>query len=206
MKIIRNSSEDEMILAFLSGEINSKRFGEELRRVIIELGNSPDIILSGDYTSESQNKVRRDILSKFRGYPDREIFDNYPKNINWVLVSFESTDLCKLRYIDYSYWNELSNGTSCPIDAAINIENGVEIFGVSNKNFLDGKNALETGAAFPPVIALASDDKCIILLEGHARATAYALAPKYFTNTPGFIGFCSEEELIKKEPGKFKIG
>lgn len=48
MKIIRNSSEDEMLLEYLKSEINSKRFGERLKKTLNELNISKDILLNGN--------------------------------------------------------------------------------------------------------------------------------------------------------------
>ena len=48
MKIIRESNEDEMILEFLKGELNSNRFNEQLNEVLKELNISKDIIENGN--------------------------------------------------------------------------------------------------------------------------------------------------------------
>ena len=69
-----------------------------------------------------------------------------------------------MKYIDYDYWVELSGGSRKAKDAAGNIRNGVEIFGVSNDGFLAGARALAGGSAFPPMIFV-SDYENIIVLE-----------------------------------------
>ena len=50
VKLIRKATEAEMILEFLKGELNSKRFNVELNHVILELNLSTSIILDGDIT------------------------------------------------------------------------------------------------------------------------------------------------------------
>ena len=55
MKIIRNSSEDEMLLEYLKSEINSKRFGERLKKTLNELNISKDILLNGNLENKYEN-------------------------------------------------------------------------------------------------------------------------------------------------------
>lgn len=71
VKLIRNATEAEMILEFLKGELNSKRFNEKLNHAIQKLNLSTSIILDGDITNEDENSSRLDIMKVFRGYPDK---------------------------------------------------------------------------------------------------------------------------------------
>ena len=80
---------------------------------------------------------------------------------------------------------------------AVNIRNGVEIFGVSNDGFLAGAKALLDGAAFPPMI-LVSDNEETIVLEGHFRLTVYMLEPVCAKDKlKVMIGYTSKEKLMK---------
>ena len=65
MKLIRNATEAEMILEFLKGELNSKRFNEELNNAILKLNLSTSIILDGDITNEDENRSRLNIMKVF---------------------------------------------------------------------------------------------------------------------------------------------
>ena len=197
MEIIRDSTENEMILCFLAGELNSHRFSAELSENMKKLGISEDTIRSGDLLSEEQNSLRRKLLGEFRGYPDNEIFENYPKDITWKYVRFSESDIGSLYYVDYSYWNELSRGTSRPADAVLTIKSGTEIFGQPNDNFLRGAEYLKTGK-FPPIIVLTCGNGKYLILEGHCRATSYALSPGRFGGTFGYCGFCTEPEMKAK--------
>ncbi len=193
MVILRDSSEDEMILAFLKSETDSKRFGARLAEVREKRGISENIIRSGDISSAEENSLRAGLLGEFRGYPDREIFENYPEDVSWKYVRFDADDLGRLRYVDYSYWNELSEGTSKPSVAAETIRKGIEIYGQPNRNFLDGAGFLDGGGSFPPLIVLICGDEKYIIIEGHCRATSYALRPDKFSGTHGYAGFCSSD-------------
>lgn len=200
MRILRDASEEEMVLAFLQEELDSRRFHEPILKALKDVGASEELIWEGDLTSKKQNALRSQVLGFFRGYPDREIFENYPRDIIWKYAAFEAADLSKLRYVDYDYWNDLSKGTSSPIQAAKTISNGEEIYGVSNQYYLEGKALLEQGKSFPPLIVLTCGDNAYLLLEGHCRATVYAMLPEAFEGTEAYVGFCSAEALFLKAP------
>ena len=148
MKLIRKTNEAEMILEFLKGELNSKRFNEDLNNAINELGLDSSIILNGNIEDEQENNDRLKIMKKFRGYPDEELLKDF--------LELNESDIDNIYYIDYDYWNELSNGTSKPVEAAKVIKSGKEIYEVSNQPFLDGVEYNKTNK-FPPVIFITSN-------------------------------------------------
>ncbi len=189
-----------MVLTFLREELGSGRFREPILKVLKDVGVSDKLILEGNITDERQNILRNRALGIFRGYPDREIFENYPSDVSWKYAVFEADDLDKLRYVDYSYWNELSKGTSTPVRAAETIRNGEEIYNISNQYFLEGKKMLEQGMTFPPLIVLTCENELYLILKGHCRATSYALLPEAFEGTEAYVGLCSAEALFRKAP------
>lgn len=199
MEIIRKSNENEMILEFLKGELTSERFNEELQNALSKLGLNADIILNGDISSDKQNRLRKKTMNLFRGYPDKELFKRFPKDIDWNFVEFEESDIDKIYYINYDYWNELSNNTSNPIEAAKKIRSGIEIYGVSNKPFIEGEKKIECNK-FPPIIILTCNMKKYLIIEGHSRMTIYGLNPNKFIKTNGFVGICSEKEMQYYDP------
>ena len=195
MKILRDSSEEEMVLAFLQGEIRSHRFREDILKALREQGTDEALITEGDIGNASENALRAAVLGAFRGYPDREIFQDYPANVQWKYVEFAEEDLKDLCYISYSYWDEISKGTRKPVEAAKTVLAGEEIFGVSNQYFLDGSEKLRAGEHFPPIILLTDSPERYVLVEGHCRATCYAMVPGSFAGTNGYVGFCAEGAL-----------
>lgn len=54
MKLIRKSNEDEMILEFLKGELNSKRFNGSLDNIINDLGLDSSIIFNGNIKNKKK--------------------------------------------------------------------------------------------------------------------------------------------------------
>ena len=107
-----------MILEFLKGELNSKRFNGSLDNIINDLGLDSSIIFNGNIKNKKENLDRLNIMKKFRGYPDNGLFENFPKISEWKYLELDEKDIDNIYYIDYDYWNELSNGTSKPVEAA----------------------------------------------------------------------------------------
>lgn len=199
MKLLKKSSEAEMILEFLKGELNSKRFNEDLNNVINTLGLDSNIILNGNIEDEKENIDRLKIMKKFRGYPDEELFEKFPKIEDWKYLELNENDINNIYYIDYDYWNELSNGTSKPVEAAKVIKSGKEIYEVSNQPFLDGVEYNKTNK-FPPVVLITCNNEKFLIIEGHSRMTIYGFNPSKLNGTHAYVGYTTEEEMKKYDP------
>lgn len=195
MRILRNSSEAEMIHEFLRTEFFSNRFSEQLKKAMSALSMNEQLILSANLGNEDENALRKELLGEFRGYGrNKELFENFPSQIEWVVCSFSEEDLTKIRYIDYSYWNELSAGTRSPLTAAKTVRKGVTIYGQSTEGFLHTAKYIENGGSFQNMIFLTADFKSFVIVEGHHRMTAYALTPKHFDNIRCIVGKCSQSD------------
>jgi hypothetical protein len=177
VRVICDSSEDEMIALFLFGELTSERFGAGIRAALDGAGQTEPLITAADLGDADQNRARRAILAATRGYGEnRDVFENFPARVRWIRAMLAPGELARVRYIEYSYWNELSGGSRLPSDAAQQIRRGVRVFGVSNRRFLRAARAVERGERFPPLILAGRRRERLICLEGHVRLTAYALA------------------------------
>lgn len=199
MKVIRDTNESEMILEFLKGELNSNRFNNDLLKILEKLKLDKNIIINGDISNSDENNKRLEIMNLYRGYPSRELFENFPVINEWKYCRLSSEDINKIYYIDYDYWNILSNNTSSPLEAAKNIKSGVEVFDVSNKPFLDGIEYLKQDI-FPPVILITCNDERYLIIEGHSRMTIYAFNPDRLEGTYAYVGYCSKEGMKKYDP------
>ena len=199
MKLIRKTNEAEMILEFLKGELNSKRFNEDLNNAINELGLDSSIILNGNIEDEQENNDRLKIMKKFRGYPDEELFERFPNIEEWKFLELNESDIDNIYYIDYDYWNELSNGTSKPVEAAKVIKSGKKIYEVSNQPFLDGVEYNKTNK-FPPVILITCNNEKYLIIEGHSRMTVYGFNSNKLNGTYAYVGYTTEEEMKKYDP------
>jgi len=198
MRKIKSSNENEMVYEFLKMEIDSERYNEPLEAILSKLCISKDIIKNGNIMSKQENSLRIKVLKIFRGYRNREIFENFPKNIEWVWTEFSNEDLSKIIYIEYCYWNELSNYTGSPLDAAKTILSGKTVYDVPNDRAIEAAEKIKAGYKFPPMIFLTDKtEKRYIILEGHCRMTAYGLAPDSFQNVSVLLGYCTGKELDK---------
>ncbi len=106
----------------------------------------------------------------------RELFEFFPARVEWMWTQIQPTELAAVRYIEYSYWNELSGGSRLAVDAARRIDEGVRPFGVSNARFRAAADAVRDGVRFPPLILAGPLHNELVCLEGNLRLTAYALA------------------------------
>jgi hypothetical protein len=199
MKILNKSSENEMIALFLNGEIKSKRWENKINEIIKKENINENIIINPNLNNNNENKLRKLVLKIFRGYNNKEIFKNFPKKIDWNWAILDKNDILKIKYITYDYWEELTNGTRYAKDSVKNIRNNIEIFGVSNNNFIKLSEYIKYGNKIEPLIILAPVEKKdnMIILEGHARLTAINLVIEYITEIKVLIGFVEERILNK---------
>lgn len=178
MRLLEDITEDEMVAVFLKTEIDSVRFGADILALLQRDGMSRRIVETPDILNQEENGYRARLLGDFRGYKQkRGLFLTFPDNVSWHRAILSREELARVRYIDYSYWNELSGGSRLPADAATNIRAGKVVFGQSTQWFLNLASELERGARFPELILTGvSPTSDLVVLEGHVRLTSYFLA------------------------------
>jgi hypothetical protein len=153
--------EEEMVLAFLKAELDSLRFSGEYqidRRTLID---------SADLESFSQNAARLTELRRVKGAL-------LPPNVAWQRIALQNGDLARLKYLNHSSWKSFSGNTRLVSDGAKNVHS---MPNNPKSDILAVAKAFKEGARFPELIAVAVEEESadIILIEGHVRATAYAL-------------------------------
>lgn len=179
MRILRHTSEADMVAAFLRGEYDSARFGKQVKDALDKFAADPKIITQPDLRSGRENALRRAVLHEARGYGSATSwFAGMPEHVEWYRAELAREELPNIRYIVYSYWIELTGGTLRAGDAVPTIEHGTEIFHVSNKPFLRLSKAIADGHVLPPMIIVGTGPTDLVVLEGHARLTGYVLAGK----------------------------
>jgi hypothetical protein len=171
--------EDDVVAHFLKHEIRSDRFGRAICDLLQKRGWPTSVLEQPDLQSAEECSIRAKLLSEFRGYQRNEgMFEGFPNDVTWARFAISSLELMQVRYIDYSYWNELSGGSRLPSDAAIRIRKGAMVFGMNTHHFLDMAEALRNGKKYPELILVGAEThSALVVLEGHARLTAYALVP-----------------------------
>jgi hypothetical protein len=165
-----------MVALFLRAELPSERYGAAIERALVKAGADHRVVREPDLSDPGANAVRRRLLSEVRDYGGVGLFNGFPGDVRWEWVVLTPEELMAVRYIDYDYWVELSGGTRLPTEAARRIREGVEPFGVPSAGFYELAEALAAGRRFPALI-LVDGPSGLVVLEGHARLTAYALQP-----------------------------
>lgn len=180
------SSEDEMVACFLRGELSSRRFGRNLRSRLAAAGQAEQLLTRPDLSDAGANAARRALLATTRGYGEnRDLFENFPAQVAWTRALLSADEAAEVRYLECSYWVDLSGGSRRPTDAAARIKAGLRAFDVSDEPFVDAARALVGGERFPPLILVGERQDDLVCLEGHLRLTAYAL-----------VGFPSDIECL----------
>jgi hypothetical protein len=174
VRLLYPTTEADMVAVFLKTEIASTRFAHQILALLARDDKNRALVETPDITNLEENAYRRQLLASYRAY----IFEELPTQVAWYRALLDREALANIRYIDYSYWNEISANTRLPTAAAETIQAGREIYGQSNQGFLQMAQALRNGAYFPELIVVgASPDAQLTVIEGHARLTAYMLAP-----------------------------
>ena len=175
----QDANEHDMILAFVRAEIDSSRFGRKYEEVLRRLNLARrDLIDNPDLEDAHANTARRRLLVECRGYPNRLLFQGFPDNVYLRRATLEENELVRLKYANHPNWLKLSGGTRSIIDGAKNLDG-------SNDEKLSQRiravvDRVRRGERFPELIVMEGENQDLVLVEGHTRATAYAIVrPSY---------------------------
>lgn len=175
MHDFRPAAESEVVLAFLRGEIDSDRFGNDVRRALTDAGGL-ELVRSPDLGSEAENRARERALAAARGWRDTELFEGFPETVDWYHGVLQPDVLSRVRFIDYSYWNELSGGSRRPSDVLPTLRSGklpAWLTELGTDWCSEFAAQLATAEVVDDPIVMATPDLGdLVLLEGHARLTA----------------------------------
>jgi hypothetical protein len=157
-----------MVALFLRTELPSPRFRDKLQALLERDGLPERVITDPHLDDDAENQARLRLLTQHREYGTRTgLFDGFPDDVRWQWMAITPAELASVRYIDYDYWVELSGGT----------RTGVAPFGVSSDWALGMAREVARGARFPPLILVITEPGGdLVVLEGHARLTAFMLA------------------------------
>ncbi len=194
MRIIEKVTEAEMAAIFLRAEIASSHFGKDILRILEKDGVNRKVIDKPDVNDAGKNEYRAVLLGKFRGYKrNKELFQDFPDDLRWHRVLLDREDLLKVKYMNYSYWNDLSGGTRAVANAAKRILAG-EI--EDDGGFRVAAKAVKSGEVFEEIIFVSENEQSdLILLEGHLRATAYLMSLDYLPAEMSAIVGYSEQVI-----------
>jgi len=194
MRFVNNITEEEMVAVFLRAELKSTRWSKRILETLKKNNLDKEIIEKPDVTDNKENGYRAKTLGEIRGYKkDSGFFEGFPNNVKWVRAMLNKDELRKARYINYSYWIELSGGSRLLKGAVRNIKKGVEVFGQSNKQFFKLAKLIDKGEKFPEIILVGTNEReKFVILEGHVRLTAYFLAKNPPTELEAIVGYSKD--------------
>lgn len=164
-----SASEDEVIEAFVRAELDSPKVGRLYAVAAAQLGISIGRLQPSD---------RRVLLRAVRGFPDRLLFDGFPRDVRWARVQATIDDLRQLRYIKIGNWLELAPKTRTVAEGVRQMR-GIGFF--IPEIDMDGCEAIaarvRAGAQLPPLILARAGSGPLTIVEGNSRATAYVAFP-----------------------------
>jgi hypothetical protein len=174
VRVLTDSNENEMVLAFLRAEFHSPRYKQWIRQA---LGHDASLLNRPRLDDAAENAARKRVLSGFRGFgANTLLFTGFPMDARWVRVEASAAEVADMKYAKHETWITLSGGSRTVRDGAANVDK-IPTGEDANANIRAVVREVQRGQSYPPLIAAAmsSDDKHV-LLEGHTRATAYVRA------------------------------
>jgi hypothetical protein len=189
VKLLKPSTEDAMILAFLRAEIESPLYSDNILRI----AGARALVDQGDLASEQENAMRRVILGSYRGY-GWALFEGFPNDLVWHRAGLTIDELGAAKYMDYPRWVVLSGGTRLIAEGAKNVGKPWPPEATDldpSPSILAIAVRLEQGESFPELILVGEPEaqpEGLVLVEGHSRATAYVYAAVE-TEVEALVGF-----------------
>jgi len=201
MRIIREITEAEMVAVFLRAEINSSRFSCDILRLLERDRVERQIIDNPNVSDEVENNYRANLLGEFRGYKrNEELFESFPNDVRWYRVLLDRNDLSKVKYMNYSYWIDLSGGSRLVADAVKRVIAG-DIEKATSDWIRAAADAVKRGVTFQELILVSENKESdLIMLEGHLRITAYLVSPDYLPRElSAIVGYSEKIDEWDKE-------
>lgn len=179
------ATEDQVILAWLQAEIESLDFQQYLvgdppnpayLSIALKAARSPDL------KDPEQNELRRRIITKTHGFGmGAGSFQGLANDIVWRRVRLSTDEIAEILYASRSgAWVILAPATRKVAEGATNVGH---VFTGDQTNMVVlslASGICHSDKKIPEIIALRRPDGRLVILEGHARATAIMLEAHRF--------------------------
>jgi hypothetical protein len=178
MEYLGPAGEAEVVLSFLRAEIESPRFQHRLLKELRQIGRSRESLIDhANLTKQEENRARSFLLALTRD----PLFNRFPHDVAWWRCNVALSELEHFQYANYRRFFELSGGRRNVRSGAGRAIAEPQVLARELREMLssipavvDGLNA---GGSFPPLIAVRDTrHPQVVLVKGHLRATAYAIA------------------------------
>ncbi|TMC39205.1 MAG: hypothetical protein E6J28_03945 [Chloroflexi bacterium] len=185
MEDLGAATEDQVILAWLQAEIESPDFQAYI------VGNPPQpanlslalkAARSPDLRDQAQNDLRRQIITSIYGFGQgKGSFEGLANEIAWRRVKLTTDEVAEMLYARHEgAWQLLSPVTRKVAEGATNIGHVFTGDGTNMVVLSLASGICHSDKKVPEVIALKRPDGRLVILEGHARATAIVLEAHRF--------------------------
>jgi len=168
-----------MVAAFLQAEIDSPRWGESIRQLLPKFQLTEAMVEHPDVGDPTQNSGRSALLGEWRGWRRNTLlFTGWPEGLEWSFVALGKADVANVRYANAPEWPALSRNTLRVTVFANRVKDGDRTIPEDAPvgAIRSIARAMRDGLTFPPLIAIGTPEaSTIVMVEGHARMTAYAL-------------------------------
>ena len=185
MQDLGEATEDQVILAWLQAEIESPDFQAYV------IGNPPNpanlslalkAARSPDLRDQTQNELRRQIITDVYGFGQgRGSFEGLGNDLTWRRVGLSVDEVAEMFYARRSgAWQLLAPATRKVAEGATNVGH---VFTGDNTNMVVlslASGICHSDKKVPEIVALKRPDGALVILEGHARATAIVLEAHRF--------------------------
>lgn len=194
MDDIGAATEDQIILAWLQAEIESIGFQEYI------VGDPPNPVYlsqalkaarSPDLRNAEQNDLRRRIIARTHGFGQGTgSFEGLANDIQWRRFRLTSSEVAEMLYASgHPAWAMLAPVTRKVAEGAANVGH---VFTGDQTNMVVlslAEGICHNDKKVPEVICLRRADGRLVILEGHARATAIVLeSHKFPRGVDAFVG------------------
>jgi hypothetical protein len=201
VELLEDVDEAVVVAAFLRAELHSPRYRSTINRLLKQAEASPPIIDDPNVDDARENMLRVTILGAYRGWPDRYLFHRFPRHVRWRRATLSDAELGAVLYVNDDprlagreswekvCWFDLSRGTRLVTQGAETIRRGqVEpAYKAVFESVLATAETMRDGRPFPELIlARKSAGSPLLIVEGHTRATAYALTAR--EQIPALVG------------------
>jgi len=185
MEDLGAATEDQVILAWLQAEIESPDFQAYI------VGNPPKpanlslalkAARSPDLRDQAQNDLRRQIITSIYGFGQgKGSFEGLTNDIAWRRFKLTTDEVAEMFYARHEgAWQLLSPVTRKVAEGATNVGHVFTGDGTNMVVLSLASGICHSDKKVPEVIALKRPDGRLVILEGHARATAIVLEAHRF--------------------------
>jgi len=184
MQDLGPATHDQVILAWLQAEIDSPRF-EQLYfgpwESPADVAFVKQVVKTPNLADPAENYIRRTKLAVVRGFGwDHALFKGLRNDLTWRRVRFTIDEVADMLYARHVDWMALAptrkvSGGAAKVGAFRPLDKLAYIL-VLAEQIRDN----DPPPAFPEIICLRRHDGGTSVMEGHGRATAYAIESAKF--------------------------